>query len=135
MSYVEGDNLETVALRQRIPEDEAIRIAEEVGSILSYLHGQDPPIIHRDISPDKIIRRSDGRIALLDFGAARFFQPRQGTDTVKLGKQGYAAPEAFRAQTDARADLYSLGAVLYRILLDHDPGETLRVSPDFRVRA
>ena len=124
MSYVEGDNLETVALRQRIPEDEAIRIAEEVGSILSYLHGQDPPIIHRDISPDNIIRRSDGRIALLDFGAARFFQPRQGTDTVKLGKQGYAAPEAFRAQTDARADLYSLGAVLYRILLDHDPGET-----------
>ena len=132
MSFLEGISLAEVAkaAQGRMPESEVIRVAKEVGSILSYLEHQDPPIVHRDISPDNIICRADGGVSLLDFGAARLYEAGQRRDTVQLGKQGYAAPEAFSSQTDARSDLFSLGAVLYEISVDHDPSVTPFQFPD-----
>jgi serine/threonine protein kinase/outer membrane protein assembly factor BamB len=125
MSFEEGQPLTEVAAAAagRVPEAEAIRIATDVGMVLGYLHDQPRPIVHRDISPDNIIRRPDGTYVLLDFGAARFFQTGQSKDTVAIGKQGYASPEVAngKAQSDGRSDLYSLGAVLYKACANYDP--------------
>jgi Protein kinase domain/PQQ-like domain len=123
MSYEKGESLEEIArnCRGRMAEERAIAVAHDVAMILGYLHARTPPVIHRDISPDNIIRRADGSHVLLDFGAARFYSADRARDTIPLGKLGYAAPEATAGQTDGRSDLYSLGAVLYRLCVDYDP--------------
>lgn len=68
----EGRSLaDLVAAGERFPEIEARRIALEILQILQYLHGLNPPVIHRDIKPSNIVRRKDGRIFLVDFGAVQ----------------------------------------------------------------
>ena len=67
--------------------------------------------------------RSDGSVVLIDFGTAREFKERSVADTTCLGTQGYAAPEQFggMGQSDARTDIYSLGATLYHLVTGHNP--------------
>jgi serine/threonine protein kinase len=90
--------------------------------VLDYLHTRIPPIIFRDLKPSNIIRQSQHAFMLVDFGIARSFKPAQARDTIPFGSPGYAAPEQYgRAQTDPRADIYSLGAILHQVLSGHDP--------------
>jgi serine/threonine protein kinase len=64
----------------------------------------------------------DGRVALIDFGIARYFKPGQARDTIPFGSPGYAAPEQYgRAQTTPRTDIYSLGVILHQLLTGDDP--------------
>ena len=63
----------------------------------------DTTIVHRDISPDNIIRRPDGSYVLLDFGAARFYQAGKSKDTIAIGKRGYASPEVQTARPNPTA--------------------------------
>ena len=73
-------------------------------------------IIHRDIKPDNIFVTDDDRFKLGDFGIARRMQRNDLNATQRVGSLGYMSPEVFRAQTyDLRADLYSLGLVLYKL--------------------
>jgi serine/threonine protein kinase, bacterial len=95
--------------------------------ILAYLHGQSPPLIHRDLTPDNIVVDSDGTIMLIDFGAANELL---GTATGTLvGKQCYISPEQFRGKALPISDLYSLGATLYYLLTAHDPEALASSSP------
>ena len=83
---------------------------------------QIPPVIFRDVKPSNIMRTSQGRLYLIDFGIARHFTAGQNKDTGPLGSPGYAAPEQYgTAQTTARADIYSLGATLEALLSDKIP--------------
>jgi eukaryotic-like serine/threonine-protein kinase len=117
----------------RVDEAEARRIATAILEVLVYLHGLNPPVIHRDIKPQNIIRRDDGRIYLVDFGAVQTVYRdslRQGSTVV--GTYGYMAPEQFRGQAVPATDLYSLGATLLFLLTHQSPAdlpqERLRIN-------
>lgn len=79
---------------------------------------------YRDMKPGNILLRPDGRLALIDFGTMRVYKPGKAGDTVCLGTRGYAAPEQFggMGQTDARTDIYGLGATLYYLATGCNPG-------------
>lgn len=119
----------------RTSEREVKHIAEEVLSILKYLHSLKPPVIHRDIKPNNIIRDRRGKIYLVDFGAVQntYHNTLMQGSTV-VGTYGYMAPEQFRSKAVAATDLYSLGATLLYLLTHRSPAElpqdTLKL--DFR---
>ncbi len=96
-----------------------MRWALDMALILSYLHSKDPPIIHRDITPDNIVLDRLGSIKLIDFGAANELL---GTATGTLvGKQCYIPPEQFRGKATTQSDIYALGCTLYYLATGTDP--------------
>ncbi len=125
MEYIPGDNLEELVRRDgRQPEWLALRWADELLDVLTYLHGQDPPIIHRDIKPNNLKLRQDETLVLVDFGIAKEYLPDVHTQTGAIAvSPGYSPLEQYsnRAITDARSDLYSLGATLYFLLTGVTP--------------
>jgi len=113
--YVDGLSLE----RLRIPVDEkqVLDIALQLCDVLTYLHNQTPPIIHRDIKPQNVILDDAGKVYLIDFGISRRFNEDAVSDTVFIGTDGFAAPEQYGfQQTDCRADIFSLGILLCYLL-------------------
>ena len=127
MDYIEGTSLlERIKENGPQPEDEVIRWGIQLCDVLGYLHRQDPPVIYRDMKPANVILKPDGNVSLIDFGTAREYKyDAKDEDTTCLGTRGYAAPEQFggKGQTDARTDIYCLGATLYHLLTGHSPAE------------
>src|SRR6267142_4359080 len=124
MPYIEGESLRARLEReQRLPLDEAVRIALEVGDALSYAHGQG--IIHRDIKPENILLSGD-HAWVADFGIARAVSAAGGhslTGGHPVGSLAYMSPEQLMGSRaiDARTDVYSLGGVLYEMLVGEPP--------------
>ena len=115
--YVEGVPLDRYAEENELDEAQVVRICLKLCDILSFLHGREEPIIHRDIKPQNVIVGEGGQVFLIDFDIARIWRPGSETDTRFFGTVAYAPPEQYGfSQTDARADIYSLG-VLLRYLL------------------
>ncbi len=123
MELVEGFTLEKILADEgHLSVDETLEIARQLSDVLRYLHEQPQPIIFRDLKPGNIIITSRGVVKLIDFGIARFFRADKKTDTRALGTPGYAAPEQYgTGQTDARSDIYSLGATLHQALTGINP--------------
>jgi hypothetical protein len=95
----------------------SLAIAVQLCDILTYLHGQTPPVIHRDIKPQNIIVDEQGKVTLIDFGISRAYNSASQEDTTCLGTRYYAAPEQYGfSQTDARSDIFSLGVLLCWLL-------------------
>lgn len=108
----------------RATEAEVQRIALEILTTLEYLHGLEAPIIHRDIKPQNIIRQSDGRIYLVDFGAVQSaYRDQQVSQGTFIGTLGYMPPEQLRGQATFASDLYALGATLVFLLTHRNPDE------------
>ncbi|HKY99340.1 MAG TPA: protein kinase [Gemmatimonadaceae bacterium] len=132
MPYVEGESLRSRLDRERqLPIDDALRIAREVGSALSYAHRHH--VIHRDIKPENILLH-DGHALVADFGIALAVTSAGGgrlTQTgLSLGTPQYMSPEQATGEReiDARSDLYSLAAVTYEMLASEPPhtGNTMQ---------
>jgi len=127
MDYIEGSSLNKLLKTEGAqPEEKVIKWGKQLCDVLGYLHRQNPPIIYRDMKPANVMLKPDGNVTLIDFGTAREFKNRAMVeDTTCLGTRGYAAPEQFggRGQTDARTDIYCLGATLYHLLTGHSPAE------------
>lgn len=127
--YMISDYIDGVPLDRKLKEEG--RIAEEIVvdwaiqlcGALNYLHTQKPnPIIYRDMKPSNIILTASGMLKLVDFGIAREYKSKSGSDTVYIGTRGYAAPEQFgTGQTGAASDIYSLGVTLHELLTGNDP--------------
>jgi len=121
----EGRSLATwVKEGWRIGEAEAKQLAIQVLEVLSYLHSLTPPVIHRDIKPQNIIRRSDGQIFLVDFGAVQdTYRDTLTQGSTVVGTYGYMAPEQFRGKAVPATDLYGLGATLLFLLTHQSPAD------------
>lgn len=126
MDYIQGNSLNK-ALEEygAQPQENVIEWAKQLCDVLGYLHSRTPPIIYRDMKPANIMLKPDGNVMLIDFGTAREYKEKNLADTTCLGTVGYAAPEQFggMGQTDARTDIYCLGATLYHLVTGMNPCE------------
>ena len=133
MEFVDGEPLDKVIKRDGpLNVRRAARIARGLCQALAAAHGAG--IVHRDLKPANIIlrREADGSETpkVLDFGLAKLIQKRENaalTDTGQmLGTPIYMAPEQIRgrADLDGRADIYSVGVILYEMLTAHTPFST-----------
>jgi eukaryotic-like serine/threonine-protein kinase len=137
MEYVQGESLEKLIDNcwGNLWEQMVVKFAEQLCDVLSYLHQQKPPIFHRDIKPANILQTPQGQIKLVDFGLLK-----QGDQTTRNSRRAltaaYAPIEQWSGQnthTDARSDIYSLGATLYHLLTRQVPPpatERLAVTSD-----
>ena len=132
MEYVEGEDLASALQRHGgpLPEKPVLIWADQVLDALEYLHSQQPrPVIHRDIKPDNILLTPQGKVKLVDFGLVKLLNPsdpRTATSMKGMGTLGYAPLEQYGSgagHTDARSDIYSLGATLYHLLTNVAPPE------------
>jgi hypothetical protein len=109
--YVRGIPLDK--LGGRLTQAQAVSVALQLCDVLHYLHMQSPPIIHRDVKPQNVVISEDGQATLIDFGISRVYDKNARSDTVCFGTQEFAPPEQYGfAQTDCRADIFSLGVLL-----------------------
>lgn len=113
--YIPGRTLQQVIDQRQGADEEAVfALGRDICAALQVIHSMTPPVIHRDIKPSNIILSDSGRYVLIDFDASRRFAEEAAEDTVLLGTFGYAAPEQYGfSQTDARSDIFSLGATMY----------------------
>jgi serine/threonine-protein kinase len=124
MPNVSGQSLRDRLERERqLPVDEAVRIATEVAGALDHAHRQG--VVHRDIKPENIMLQ-DGHALVADFGIGKALSAVEGqalTQTgVSVGTPAYMSPEQAAGETvDGRSDLYSLGCVLYEMLVGEQP--------------
>lgn len=126
MDYIEGKTLEKLINENGAnPQEDVVNWAVQLCDVLQYLHTREKPIIYRDMKPSNVILKSDGSVVLIDFGTAREFKKQNAGDTNCLGTYGYASPEQYggMGQTDARTDIYCLGATMYHLLTGHKPSE------------
>ncbi len=133
MDYVPGKDLRILVqeARQRrvfLNEQQVLGWADQICDALTYLHEQDPPILHRDIKPSNLKLMPNGLIKLVDFGLVKVLVPEEVTITIIQG-QGtilYTPLEQYggdNTHTDARSDLFALGATLYHLLTNEPPAD------------
>lgn len=123
MDLIEGETLDQVVRRRgKIPESEVREWLSQLTDVLSYLHNRDSKIIFRDLKPSNVMLTKDNEIKLIDFGIARTFKYDKDSDTEYYVSQGFSAPEQYGiGQSDERSDIYSLGAMLYSLLIGGRP--------------
>ena len=128
MEYIEGEDLSEILKRDgAFPVSDVMRWTHEILDGLDYLHSQQPPVIHRDIKPNNLKLTSRGFIVLLDFGLAK------ENEDVTLGERsifGYSRRYSPLEQiegvgSDARSDIFSLGATVYNLLTGRPPVDAL----------
>ena len=127
LPYVDGESLrDRLSREQQLPIDDALRIAREAADALAYAH--ESGIVHRDIKPENILLEA-GHAVVADFGIARAVSAAGGDTLTQsgiiVGTPAYMSPEqamgALGGPLDARADIYSLGCVLYEMLAGQPP--------------
>lgn len=116
MEYVDGVTLkEYIERKGNLSESEIYSIGRQILEALEFLHTRRPAIYYQDLKPENIMIQKDGRVRLIDLGAAVQKQ-YDGTKSQVIGTKGYAAPEQLEGkidEIDARSDIFAFGAVLY----------------------
>ena len=126
--YIALEHVAGVTLRQLISEsaplnqDRILELTKQMCEILTYLHSQEPPVVHRDFTPDNIILQPDGTIKLIDFSVAqRKLRKSSNNSADCAGKHSYTPPEQFAGVACPQSDVYALGATLYFLATGEDP--------------
>jgi tRNA A-37 threonylcarbamoyl transferase component Bud32 len=126
MEYVEGKSLKQIVDAQGPQPEAVVRwLAMQACEIISYLHAMDPPVIHRDLTPDNFILQDDGLLKLVDFNVA--YQLESAATATVVGKHCYIPPEQFRGKPTVQSDIYALGGTLHFLLTGSEP-EPITVS-------
>ncbi len=131
--YMVTEFIDGVTVDRRLPPGENDFLSETVVrdwayqlfDIFEYLHNQTPPVIYRDLKPKNIMIDKEGHLKLIDFGIARTYKKGRHQDTEHMGSMVTASPEHYGAQTDARSDIYTIGATLHYILTN---GKTMECN-------
>ncbi|MCG8352961.1 MAG: serine/threonine protein kinase, partial [Chloroflexales bacterium] len=144
MDFVSGQDLMNMLLQRNapFPLDQVLQWGGQILDVLHYLHSRHPPVIHRDLKPHNLKVQANGALILLDFGLAKGFAGDVAPPTTQSSflayTRGFASPEQMEGRgTDARSDLYALGATLHCLLTNTAPPEAqtrelavLRGRPD-----
>lgn len=126
LERIHGESLKELVTRTgAISESRVTELLMQMIDVLKYLHGQSPPVVHRDFAPDNLILGSDGVLKLVDFNVAQ--QADNSMTGTIVGKPSYVAPEQLRGMATPASDIYSLGATLFFLLTGMEP-EPLAVS-------
>jgi hypothetical protein len=129
LEYIEG-----ISLKEKIDRDgkqsehQAINLARQMATILSYLHSCTPPVVHRDFTPENLILSAGGVLKLIDFDVALEADQLNGQNNA-AGKTHYLPPEQFRGQPCPQSDIYAMGATLFYITTATDPEPMQRNRP------
>ncbi len=129
VEYIPGKDLEVMLEEQDgfLPEKDVVEWVIQVCDALSYMHRQRPePLIFRDIKPSNVMVDLLGRVRLVWFYQMEPYHA--GREQAAPGTEGYAPPEQYFGYTDARSDVYSLGATLHHLLTRRDPREEILFS-------
>jgi serine/threonine-protein kinase len=118
MRYIEGVPLSDVL--KTLDSKARDRIAFQLMDVVAHLHNHN--IVHRDIKPDNIIVRPDGRVALLDYGIVRQMEQMETSATV-IGTRPYMSPEQVNGKSEQRSDIWAIGVVLYQMYTGRLPFE------------
>ncbi|HIK94143.1 MAG TPA: serine/threonine protein kinase [Planctomycetes bacterium] len=126
MEFVDGTNLRQLMQSEGLDATQALAVVPQICEALQYAH--DEGIVHRDIKPENILVDTKGRIKIADFGLAKLINPEATDFTLTGAKQvmgtpHYMAPEQLERplEVDHRADIYSLGVVIYEMLTGELP--------------
>ena len=127
MDYIDGQNLNDYVKTHYVDAEEAVSIIKSVADALIYMH-EEKHMLHLDLKPSNVMRRSDGHVFLIDFGLSKHYgddgQPETST-TIGLGTVGYApieqANRARNGEFRPTIDVYALGATLYKLLTRETP--------------
>jgi serine/threonine protein kinase len=133
MDYVEGEDIQERLERVGpFEEEEVVFIGASICDALAYMHSRDPVVLHRDIKPANVRITPRGEVYLVDFGLAKIIHGDQTTTTgARAMTMGFSPPEQYgAARTDARTDIYSLGATLYTALTGFTPEDSLAQTMD-----
>lgn len=128
MEYIDGGSLSTyIASKNGMPEREALQYIRQVANALSFLHGE--KIMHLDVNPANILRRTNGDVVLIDFGISSILRDTMEITGDLMPQRGgnifYSPPEQFHPdfgnEFTPTADIYALGATLYKMLTNEHP--------------
>ena len=124
MEFINGPNLRQLLGDSNLPTSDVLRYASEICDGLQYAH--DRGVVHRDVKPENVLIADDGHVRLVDFGLAKLLKP-SGSATTQTGRvigtPHYLAPEQVETpgKVDHRADVYSLGVLIYEMLTGELP--------------
>jgi serine/threonine-protein kinase len=129
MELIHGVDLERYILTKgTVNLAQAIEWMRQLCEILTYIHSAEPPLIHRDIKPaNLLVRNTDRRVFLIDFGAVKEIGTPGGT---RIGAPDYMAPEQNQGQPRTQSDLYAIGPTLIFLLTGQNPTDFLELTPD-----
>ncbi|MBO4307507.1 MAG: protein kinase [Bacteroidales bacterium] len=139
MQYIDGESLDNYIGRApngHLPEVEAVSILKQIGSALQYMH--ENLMLHLDVKPGNVMRRSDGTVVLIDFGLSKQYDADgepESSSTLGNGTRGYAPIEQSGYVQDgtfpATLDIYALGGTLFKMLCGQRPPDASElITPD-----
>jgi predicted ATPase/DNA-binding SARP family transcriptional activator len=129
LEYIDGEDLGEILEKQEgfLPEEVVIEWAIQICDALTYMHSQKPELlIFRDVKPSNVVVDHEGKVHLVGLGIVEPYRP--GRELPLIGTEGYAPPEQYFGYTDARSDIYALGATLHHLLTRRDPREEILFS-------
>lgn len=120
LEHVKGKSLRALVEDSGpLSQEQVLQLARQMTQILSHLHGQVPPVVHRDFTPENLILDESGVLKLIDFNVAQELE--EGSTKTIVGKHSYLPPEQFRGRACPQSDIYAFGATLFFMLTGEEP--------------
>ena len=125
--YIHGLDLMQMSVNKGpFPEKEVAAYMSSLCQILDQFHRMNPPVIHKDIKPGNLILTKESELYLIDFNISRVYNPESAMDTIAMVSPHFSAPESYGfSQSDARSDIYSIGATMHYLLTGGYLNETI----------